>query len=745
MERILYSIILALSLVCAVGCGQDATAASKAQVFEALLSGLRFDGSTLSGGKVYFYSPGTTTAKAVYTTRAKTVEAANPYTLDSNGQATVYGDGVYDIKVTTSGGTQKAYWYNVALQDYTSVATATIDDYASLTAAITAIGATPTRLVINSATTLTGNSTVPNTLELEITQAGSINQGAYTLAFSGVDPVAGYHAIFTGTGAVSGLKVANPFWFGGTTNNATVDNPAIQAAINAADATIIPETTLPFKVGATTITVPANKAVKCLGPKSKLKRDATAAANVLQITGSNSEVSGCTIAGSSEGVDVATVLFDDIAIAISTADGSSTAPLSNIKIIGNYVDGFTDGGILAQYATDVRISGNTVTNCGYRGIMGLSLIDSFIGPGNIIDNIQETDLVQTNWYGISVTRDATKTITESAASTNVEIFSNIIRNVPKWEGIDTHAGVHINIHHNRIYYCKIGINAQYDSTTLANGHNQAVAGLITNNIIEGLGTTDSGIGINVSGESAVAPAFGMIVSDNLITGHGDVNSNYGAINASFTQSSRIVHNTVNGFYYAGLSLKSGNSNLDITQNKIISKIPSQSFYAYLSGNDVSSRVQIEENTFTYFDAANTPNYGIYVNEPASVNTVILHRNRMDIVSGAYLRNATTSNVYSELTFELEQISKKADVTLTAGTASQNFTFSLGRNFSGTEATGTLHAIGAIHTTSNNKVLVKNSAVASISEYEFTAYTTDGTNITNPTTITVTGTVNALIW
>jgi parallel beta-helix repeat protein len=215
---------LGIALAVMVGCAPSAPAAQKSQIFQTALAGLRFDGATLSSGKVYFYSPGTTTAKTIYVDRNKQTTAANPYTLDSNGRAEIFGDGTYDVVVKTSAGVTKATWENVALLDVASFDN--IDNYASLNAAITAIGATPTRLVINAATTMTGNATVPATLELEVTRAGSINQGAYTLTING-NLIAGDHQVFTGSGTISGLKEARAEWFG-----ATVSDTSIQAAVS---------------------------------------------------------------------------------------------------------------------------------------------------------------------------------------------------------------------------------------------------------------------------------------------------------------------------------------------------------------------------------------------------------------------------------------------------------------------------------------------------------------------------------
>ena len=59
------------------------------------------NGAPLAGGKVYTYSPGTTTAKATYSTSTGTANA-NPVVLDSAGRASIWLDGIYKISVYDS-------------------------------------------------------------------------------------------------------------------------------------------------------------------------------------------------------------------------------------------------------------------------------------------------------------------------------------------------------------------------------------------------------------------------------------------------------------------------------------------------------------------------------------------------------------------------------------------------------------------------------------------------------------------
>lgn len=108
---------------------------TRALQFDVLLAGLvDADGVPLASGTVYFYAAGTSTAKNVYTDKAKTA----PYTyitLDTAGRSQVYGDGNYKVLVKDSAGTTYATWDNVYVRaanyyarTVTSSATATEDD-----------------------------------------------------------------------------------------------------------------------------------------------------------------------------------------------------------------------------------------------------------------------------------------------------------------------------------------------------------------------------------------------------------------------------------------------------------------------------------------------------------------------------------------------------------------------------------------------------------------------------------------
>ena len=84
-----------------------ASSALAATQFDFLLSQVRTSTTSLAGGKVYFYSTGTTTPQTVWLDPAETIPAANPYSLDANGTAQLYGNGVYRIVIKDSAGVTK--------------------------------------------------------------------------------------------------------------------------------------------------------------------------------------------------------------------------------------------------------------------------------------------------------------------------------------------------------------------------------------------------------------------------------------------------------------------------------------------------------------------------------------------------------------------------------------------------------------------------------------------------------------
>ena len=148
-----------------------------------------------------------------------------------------------DLTVTPDAG--KAIGFNAAGTGITTYSTSAVSssadftnitDYgATVSAAITAIGATETTVIVDSAINIGGNTTVPANVHLIVLRNGAINTTGYTLTFTGTLD-AGRYQIFSGTGTVTGLTESYPEWFGaardGTTDDATAINNAQSASGN---------------------------------------------------------------------------------------------------------------------------------------------------------------------------------------------------------------------------------------------------------------------------------------------------------------------------------------------------------------------------------------------------------------------------------------------------------------------------------------------------------------------------------
>ncbi len=97
---------------------------------------------------------------------------------------------------------------------------------------------------------------------------------------------------------------------------------------------------------------------------------------------------------------------------------------------------------------------NTITNCGYTGIAGLSLVGGTIAY-NTVAHVGEFTSVggpppgENNAYGIFVSA-----FDGDSLSADVTIDHNDVSYVPNWEAIDTHGGLRLNFTTNHISFSR---------------------------------------------------------------------------------------------------------------------------------------------------------------------------------------------------------------------------------------------------------------------------------------------------
>jgi hypothetical protein len=112
--------------------------------------------------------------------------------------------------------------------------------YATLAAAVTAAGSTPSTIIIDATLPIGGNVTVPATCALRFLRGGSIS-GSDTLTING--PLeAGLWQIFGSSLTVAGspkVEALNARWFGAVGDGVTDDRAAIQSAVATANAAYV--------------------------------------------------------------------------------------------------------------------------------------------------------------------------------------------------------------------------------------------------------------------------------------------------------------------------------------------------------------------------------------------------------------------------------------------------------------------------------------------------------------------------
>ena len=124
-------LLLALALLAA-----PISAYAAAVQVESLMAGLLYNGVPLSGGKVYTYQAGTTTAAPTWSNSTKTATNTNPITLDIQGRAPVYAEGQYKFVVKDSDGVTVATFDNLTYSSSVAPSALTVGALTALSATV---------------------------------------------------------------------------------------------------------------------------------------------------------------------------------------------------------------------------------------------------------------------------------------------------------------------------------------------------------------------------------------------------------------------------------------------------------------------------------------------------------------------------------------------------------------------------------------------------------------------------------
>jgi hypothetical protein len=123
----------------------------------------------------------------------------------------------------------------------------------------------------------------------------------------------------------------------------------------------------------------------------------------------------------------------------------TSGTVSNVVVRNSTIRRFGNAGVWVGPSTNPRVTGNTIEDTVYAGVMIIS------AAGGRVDRnvsrrvgVKGSETKGGNAYGIAVSNEG------GALSTDVVVDGNVVETVPTWHGLDTHAGVRITFSNNTV-------------------------------------------------------------------------------------------------------------------------------------------------------------------------------------------------------------------------------------------------------------------------------------------------------
>jgi len=251
--------------------------------------------------------------------------------------------------------------------------------------------------------------------------------------------------------------------------------------------------------------------------------------------------------------------------------GTAASPLERVSIEGARLSSFSRTAVLVTNVSRLDVVGCTIADVGYAGVLLVSCADSVVRGCTVSDVHQPAGFV--NSYGIAVTRDEARSLRDSPRSVRVTVEDNTVRGVPRWEGIDTHAGESILIRRNHVTGCRVGI-AIVPAGGSATPKEYVFAPrdvVVTGNHVERGVAPDAGAGIVVRGAGSTvgssAERATAVVEGNLVVGMGGGDHD-GGIVLYLTRGVVVRGNTLRDCVRRGVALYHSNDAALVADNVV---------------------------------------------------------------------------------------------------------------------------------------------------------------------------------
>lgn len=526
--------------------------------------------------------------------------------------------------------------------------------------------------------------------------------------------------------------------FGAVGDGVTNDTTAIQAAITAAANKSVYFPSGTYVVTTLTVASPCR-----LFGQGILKKTTAASSALLTLNTSDIDIDGLEFRGASFDATPPTTVFLDTAIKVYGT--SSVSPYRRFNITNVKVNGFAGFAMDIRWCEDVTITGCQICYCGYAGILFESVIRGAIANNRI--SFIDAPGGSGDKYGITLSRDPTKTLTNSAPTEHVTVIGNVVTDIPLWTGIDGHAPLNCNIVGNIVARCKNGIYAQYDSTLYAYPCPSRFVRIANNLIVGRTTTSENALGIASLGSSVAGYNEHIVLENNSVINAGSSAGGAAAVTLQYSRHSVARNNVVYKGISAGLSMTASCDQCMMEGNLVDGLIrpgAASALFAYIQNNN--SNCAFVANRFRNTTGSATFNCQIGIYYVASNSGTVYARNRIDsnaidLVGGykRFIDSGTNPIEYTDLKWQLERESCPPFTHTATGGAPRESTASQSGNFRRTAAVGlaagtTIRRTRVSHRSTNTTYQIAVRPNESGDPYVVGVYTVDGTNIAATTLI-----------